>query len=184
MQFVKFVAVAIAAALGVSAATTPLVARSKDIKADVYLIRHGEKIDDDHTGLSPRGEQRADCVENVFSQDQLKVDAIITQDYKSNGKRIRPYDTVKPLAQRLGLDIDHHCDRDDADCAAKAIKKAVDKGAKRVLVCWEHHALSDIAKEFGVKGLDYPDRFDLVWQINDGKLVRSFSEECPNLDGN
>lgn len=179
-----FVTVALAAAVHVNAVASPFIVRDKTkVDADVYLIRHGEKIDDDHTGLSPRGEERADCVEKLFSGHNLEVDAIFTQDYKSNGKRIRPYDTVKPLADRLGISIDHSCDRNDQKCAAKKIQKAAKKGAKRILVCWEHHALSDIAEELGVKGLTYPsERFDLVWQINDGKLLRTFSEECPRLD--
>lgn len=77
--------------------------------------------------------------------------AIITQDYKSSGKRIRPYETVKPLADELGLKIDHHCDRDDTSCAIKAINSAVSDGAQRVLVCWEHKALDDIAEALGLK---------------------------------
>lgn len=40
----------------------------------------------------------------------------ILKDYKSDGSRDRPYLTVKPLADDLGLTVDHHCDRDDEDC--------------------------------------------------------------------
>ena len=32
----------------------------------VYLIRHGEKPDDDGNGLSTTGEQRAQCLRSVF----------------------------------------------------------------------------------------------------------------------
>ena len=176
--------VALAFALCVHSAAVPYVLRTPNTHgAQIYLIRHGEKVDDDHIGLSPEGEERAGCVERLFSQDALEVGAIITQDYKPNGKRIRPYDTVKPLADHLGLTIDHHCDRDDEACAIHAITKAARRGAKRILVCWEHDALSDIAERLGVPGLVYPsERFDLVWQIADGRLVRMFSEECPELD--
>ena len=67
-------------------------------------------------------------------------------------------------------------------CAA-AVSTLREWGAKRILVCWEHDALSDIAERLGVPGLVYPsERFDLVWQIADGRLVRMFSEECPVLD--
>ena len=78
-----------------------------DVQAKIYLIRHGEKVNDDTVGLSSAGQQRAQCVADLFSQEDKKVDAIITQDFKSDGSRIRPYDTAKPLADRLGLTIDH-----------------------------------------------------------------------------
>ena len=78
---------------------------------------------------------------------------IVVQNYKKNGKRIRPYETVKPIAEKLHLDIDHSCDRDDAGCAADKIHKASKNGAKRILVCWEHKRLSDIADKLGVDGL-------------------------------
>jgi hypothetical protein len=35
-------------------------------KPTVYLIRHGEKPEDDGTGLSAQGEQRAQCLRQVF----------------------------------------------------------------------------------------------------------------------
>jgi broad specificity phosphatase PhoE len=35
-------------------------------KPTVYLIRHGEKPDNDGTGLSAQGEQRAQCLRQVF----------------------------------------------------------------------------------------------------------------------
>ena len=113
----------------------------------------------------------------------MKPDFIMAQDYKSNGKRIRPYDTVKPLADKMGLAVDHSCDRDDEDCAEDLIKRAAKNGARRILVCWEHKVLSDIAHKLGVDDLDYPsDRFDIVFQMYNGEMQRIFSEECPGLD--
>ncbi|WFD44652.1 hypothetical protein MPSI1_003322 [Malassezia psittaci] len=165
------------------AVSVPFYLRKPEISADVYLIRHGEKIDDEHTGLSPAGQFRALCVENLFSQPEFQIDAILAQEYFEDGHRIRAYDTVKPLADRLNLKVDHHCDRDDAKCVKKSIKKAVKKGARSVLVCWEHDALEVIAEELGIKGVEAPsERFDLVWHINNGRLLRTFSEGCPWLD--
>ena len=39
-----------------------------------------------------------------------------------DGKRKRPYDTVKPLADDLGLEVDISCDREDSDCVVNFIK--------------------------------------------------------------
>ena len=187
MRFFVGLVAAVLATVGVCA-TIPtegkLEARgADDIKARIYLIRHGEKIDDDHVGLSERGKQRAQCVKNFFSTDEHKVDYIIAQDYKSNGKRIRPYETVKPLADKLGLTVDHHCDKKDEDCVYDTIKEQSKKGKRSILVCWEHKRLSDIADELDIDDLDYPDdRFDIVFNIQEGKVDSIFSEECPNLD--
>lgn len=69
-------------------------------------------------GLSSVGEDRAQCLRNVFgASSKYDIGFIIAQDFKSDGSRDRPYETVEPLADDLGLTIDHHCDRDDVDCA-------------------------------------------------------------------
>ncbi|WFD30426.1 hypothetical protein MSPP1_001445 [Malassezia sp. CBS 17886] len=147
------------------------------------LIRHGEKFNDHTIGLSPMGKKRAECVTEMFSHGDKKVDAILVQDYKSSGKRIRPYETVKGLGKKLGIPVDYHCDRDDAKCAVKQIAHDVRKGAKRILVCWEHDALADIAALLGVEEMDYPsDRFDIVFQLFAGQVQAVYSEACPNID--
>lgn len=148
----------------------------------VYLIRHGEKPSDGGTGLSAQGEKRADCVSNEFGPNSdYNIGYILAQDYKSNGKRKRPYDTVKPLADKLGLTVDHDCDRDKPKC----VRKKVDKysGDKNILICWEHSALSDIVDKLGVKDVpSYPhDRYDLIWKIDldsDDRTISQSTENC------
>lgn len=104
---------------------------------------------------------------------------------QSNGKRRRPYDTVTPLASDLGLAVDHHCDRDDADCVHDTIKSFGDNGGQgSVLVCWEHDALSDISMALGDE-FDYPDDvYNLIYEIVDKQLTKDspYSEECPGSD--
>ena len=73
-----------------------------------------------------------------------------------DGKRARPLDTVKPLADQLGLKVDTSCDRDDPKCVKKAVKNY--KGDGNILICWEHNALTDIAKKLGDDNAPtYPD---------------------------
>ncbi|KAL6230871.1 hypothetical protein BDW75DRAFT_248375 [Aspergillus navahoensis] len=133
----------------------------------VYLIRHGEKPDDGSTGLSTQGEDRAQCLRQVF-----------------DGKRNRPYLTVLPLAEDLGLDVDISCDRDDPKC----VKDAVDNydGDGNILICWEHDALTDIAEELGDDHApEYPDdRYDLIWTNPSpyDEITAETSERCPGLD--
>ncbi|KAK3673462.1 hypothetical protein LTR78_006696 [Recurvomyces mirabilis] len=108
-------------------------------QATVYLIRHGEKPSDGSNGLTAQGKERAQCLRNVFG-----------------GARERPYETVEPLAQDLGLTVDISCDRDDESC----VNDAVDDydGPRNILICWEHDELTKIAKALGDKNApDYPD---------------------------
>ncbi len=51
----------------------------------VYLIRHGEKPDDDGIGLSARGEQRAQCLRTVFgAASQYNIGYILAQTPKDS----------------------------------------------------------------------------------------------------
>ncbi|RFU34411.1 hypothetical protein B7463_g1949, partial [Scytalidium lignicola] len=101
-----------------------------------------------------------------------------------DGKRQRPYDTVKPLADDLGLTVDTSCDRDDPKC----VKKVVDNydGPGNILICWEHDALTDIVKKLGDDDApDYPDdSFNLVWTdpYPHSEITSTTSENCPGLD--
>ncbi|KAF1729550.1 hypothetical protein CRV24_010087 [Beauveria bassiana] len=153
-------------------------------KPTVYFIRHGEKPADDGNGLSAQGLQRAQCLRSVFgASSDYDIGYILAQTPKSNGKRQRPLDTVKPLAADLGLSVDTHCDRDDPKCVKKAVQNY--KGDGNILICWEHKALTDLAEKLGADNVeDYPsDHFDLIWvdeypysQINDIQ-----TENCPGI---
>lgn len=115
-------------------------------KPTVYFIRHGEKPDDGN-GLSTQGEERAQCLRSVFGASSgYNIGHIMAQAYKSSesplpspkchvlvlsnrifsvlvdGKRQRPYLTVLPLAQDLGLTVDVSCDRDDEDCVVDVVE--------------------------------------------------------------
>lgn len=73
-----------------------------------------------------------------------------------DGKRQRPYLTVKPLADDLGLTVDTSCDRDDPDCVADVVNGY--SGSGNILICWEHDALTDIVETLGDdEAPKYPD---------------------------
>ncbi|KAF7964816.1 hypothetical protein HWV62_2741, partial [Athelia sp. TMB] len=150
------------------------------------LIRHGEKPSDGSNGLSAQGEERAQCLRNVFGASSgYDIGYIMAETPKSDGSRERPYETVLPLATDLGLTVDTSCDRDDSDCVKAAVKAyAGTSGSKSVLICWEHGQLTDIASDLGVKKApDYPDdSYNLIWTIQDQDLISTTSEDCPGLD--
>ncbi|KAL4756208.1 putative phosphoglycerate mutase family protein [Aspergillus foveolatus] len=153
-------------------------------KPTVYLIRHGEKPDDGSTGLSAQDEDRAQCLRQVFGVSSgYNIGYIMAMTPKNNGKRNRPYLTVFPLAEDLGLEVDISCDRDDLEC----VKDVVDNfdGDGNVLICWEHDALMDIVEELGDD--DAPERgcssawYDLIWTdpFPYDEITAETSEECP-----
>lgn len=101
-----------------------------------------------------------------------------------DGSRKRPYDTVYPLSQDLGLTIDHKCDRDDPDCVRDKVNGY--SGSGNILICWEHDALTDIVDALGDDNApDYPgDHFDIIWvdPPSYGAITQMYSEMCPGLD--
>jgi PHP family Zn ribbon phosphoesterase len=73
-----------------------------------------------------------------------------------DGSRERPYETVEPLAEELGLTVDTSCDKTDEKCVKDAVE-AYD-GDGNILICWEHDELTKIAEKLGVDDApDYPD---------------------------
>jgi len=168
--------------LPILAVATAVAAASN---STVYLIRHGEKPADDGQGLSPRGKKRAQCLRDVFgAASEYNIGYIIAEEPEDNGDRTRPLETVKPLADDLGLKVDTSCDKEDPDC----VQDLVDDydGGKNILICWEHSILTDIAEELGDDDApEYPDdRFDIIWTdpFDYGKITSETSENCPGLD--
>ncbi|KAJ5824747.1 hypothetical protein N7447_007087 [Penicillium robsamsonii] len=153
----------------------------------VYFIRHGEKPEDGGNGLNANGLERAQCIREVFGKNsEYKITHIMAQTPKSDGRRARPRDTVKPLADDLGLDVDISCDRDDPDCVKKVIDSYDGKGEANILICWEHDTITDILETLGVDDAPhYPDdSFDLIWTVPSpyDEITDESSEQCPGLD--
>ncbi|KAJ5084466.1 Surfeit locus 6 [Penicillium alfredii] len=152
----------------------------------VYLVRHGEKPEDpDDHGLNSEGLMRAQCLRDLFGAGSgYDIGYILAPKIKWNGDHQRPYMTALPLAQDLGLPIDAHCSRKDAECVADAIR-AYD-GPGNILIVWRKTNMGDIQKELGViDPVECPkDRFDLIWTspYPYDRITKIESELCPVLD--
>jgi hypothetical protein len=149
----------------------------------VYFIRHGEKPAQGN-GLNAQGIQRSKWLSKLFGpHSDYEVKYMIAQRPKANGKRQRPLDTLRPLADELGLTVDTDCERDDFEGFAAKIKGYKDKG--NVLVCWEHKRLTDLALALGVHNPPtYPtDRFDIIWTCEEPyHTILESKQMCPGLD--
>lgn len=143
----------------------------------IFMIRHGEKIDDNHVGLSSKGEIRAKCISKKFNNYNIKK--IYAQDYnKKTKKRIRAYLTVEPLANKIKLKVDTLCDRDDIDCITNKLIKNYKKG--NIFISWEHDNLQKIAEKLLKKLKINYDKdklnssnkgYDFLWKIENKKLI-------------
>jgi hypothetical protein len=126
----------------------------------VLIIRHGEKIGEQWPGpgltkqgspndksLVVRGWQRAGAWGALFGSDLGGADyprpyRIFAVDPKGDPREKptkRPYETVTPLAERLGFPIDKRVKGQEVKLAAEI--NAMTDGV--VLVCWEHKRIGE-----------------------------------------
>lgn len=170
-------------ALAVFALPAAAAAPAAAAPAEVILIRHGEKPAQG-SDLSDRGYQRARALVGFF-QDEPAVTrfgppaAIYAEKPRPDGSRSRPLETVEPLADALGLQVDTEFKQKDAAGLARAILGDPAYDGKLVLVCWEHHELSAIAQALGLaQAPAWPDGvFDRAWVLDyQGEKVSSFRD--------
>ena len=151
----------------------------------IGLIRHGEKplgneggvaFDgrSDPTGLSVRGWQRAGALAVRFggplrSAFFIKPTALYAA--VDRGRSLRPYDTLRPLSELLGLPITR-LPSTDAYAAAARIKAQ----AGNPLVCWRHREMPALARALlgdqngAVPEVWDPERYDLIWMLHEAGL--------------
>src|SRR5262249_34191 len=144
--------------------------------ARVLIIRHAEKPDDGHC-LSVEGWQRAAALVPFFLGELsdecgdprpgfARPVPIYFQKPTSQNKSRRPLQTVQGLAQTLKLEPRGFAHTDYAEMVRQIQKTSAFQG-QTVLICWEHRAIADVARAFGVR--DPPNwhgsAFDRVWVI-------------------
>ena len=156
----------------------------------LLMIRHAEKpsngdlgVDEQGNanpdGLIPKGWERAGALVTLFAPNRTTVNstlplpgALVTPKYPKPVHR--PYFTLLPLSQRLGVTIlsEHAVDADPT----KIVRSLLDMEAVVVLVCWEHAHLVNIVDAMartvpvtnqGDVPVSWPDdRFDVIWRFN------------------
>jgi len=136
----------------------------------IMLIRHGEKIDDNHTDLSPQGQARAECLVEAFGQNGVYTSPqkIFAQSPTEQRQSTRPRDTVAPLAESLNLQVDLQYTSGKYKKLAKYLKTAPEEV---ILVAWGNDRIPNIANELGIANApNWKGKiFDDVWILTDGK---------------
>ena len=142
--------------------------------AKVILLRHAEKpLGELDIHLSERGQARARALvpflttQPVFLTSGQPV-ALFAPLITRNGHSRRPFETLKPLADHLKLNIQKPYGAKDYGGLAKRILEDPSFNGKTVVICWVHDYLPALAKELGVKPKPAPwkgDVYDRVWVI-------------------
>ena len=138
----------------------------------IILIRHGEKISDDYTDLSPEGQARADCLPELFTKENIGYIPSKIYANKRTDTSTRPYDTVIPLAKKLGLEIEEF-----NKSSNKKIKEFVKNTLLKdehdvILVCSSHQNIPLISELIG-KEVDVSGNkgFDKYFIFKNGKII-------------
>ena len=147
----------------------------------VMLIRHAEKPREpgeqavdalgrpDAASLAVRGWQRAGALVRLFFEPPLPLlrpVALLAAPRSAAHVSTRPRDTLRPLADALGLPLEEP--PGSADSPERLAEAAAACGGP-VLVCARHEALPAIARALGADGAlpgSWPaDRYDVVWLV-------------------
>jgi hypothetical protein len=149
--------------------------------AVILIIRHAEKPAEG-AELSPAGKERAAAYVQYFSHftvdsKPLKLDCLIAAADSANSRR--PRRTLEPLSQTLGLKIAQPFKDKQFEEMARDLQTA--PHGKRILVCWHHGKIPDLAQALGadpsrlLPGGKWPDdEFAWVLQLSydhDGRLI-------------
>lgn len=145
----------------------------------IILIRHAEKPDDSQSGvslsgkenakdLSVRGWQRAGALvcylappAGRFQHTALETPRFLFASHSSSN---RPYQTLAPIADKLGIKINVEYGKGDEANLAAAAKAC----AGVALICWQHEYMSSVANAIlgnnRTAPQDWPStRFDVTW---------------------
>lgn len=147
----------------------------------VMLIRHAEKPRDpceqavdglgrpDAASLAVRGWMRAGALALLFREPPAPLRrpvALLAAARSPAHVSTRPRDTLRPLADALGLPVEEPPGSADAP---ELLAEAAAGRDGPVLVCARHDALPAIARALGVDGalpVSWPaDRYDVVWLV-------------------
>ena len=142
--------------------------------AQVLIIRHAEKINDELPQLSNVGYQRAQTLVDFFINN-ASVNAfgppvaIFAAVPKNANGSIRPYETVAPLATALQMSVILDFEKDDFKKVKQAILENSEYDGKTVLLSWVNDEIPKLAKKLGADTAptDWDSNtFDRVWKLS------------------
>lgn len=163
-----------------------MTAQLPALPAQVIIIRHAEKPPQGNE-LSLKGKERAAALVPYFTETESLIlngtpIAIYAMAAPKGDSSLRPIQTVKPLAEKLGLTLKDKFERDHYKKMVEEIKSDPTYHGKTVLICWEHDLIPEIARALGA--LQTPNRwpgevFDRTWVISIAPYGRASFQNLP-----
>jgi phosphohistidine phosphatase SixA len=132
----------------------------------IILMRHADKTEDSaDEDLSESGWARAKQLATYLPETFGKPDIIMAAAQSKHSDR--SVETVKPLAESLGLEIQDYFKNDEFPQLVDEIFNDPDYKNKTVVICWHHGKLPAMASLLGAPAGSFPD----PWPSNAYNLI-------------
>jgi hypothetical protein len=143
----------------------------------ILLMRHADKPDDpEDSDLSEAGIKRAEHLVTYIPQTFGKPDYIIATAHSKHSNR--PTETVQPLANALGMEVQDDIRDSDFQELVNEIFSDPAYHGKMVVISWHHGNLPAIAAMLGAPVGNYPD----PWPDDTYNIILDFRYD-PNSGG-
>ncbi len=113
----------------------------------IVILRHAEKPASLKPHLALRGDMRALGLAKLLPKI-VKPDFVFASTSTKNSAR--PYETIRPTADKLRLDVNTTYADKDTKRFVKELQKKKFKG-KTILICWHHGQMPKLIYELGHK---------------------------------
>ena len=163
--------------------------RNSASPAQILIIRHAEKPDNDSVDLSDQGKKRAEALPGLFLKSQSRPQPFPNPNFifatKNSKHSHRPLETVTPLAKKLGIMVNTEFRDDEVGKLADDIFRNPKYAGKTVLICWHHGELPALATALRAT-TDVPEKvkggvFDRVWVLTYDQGKVSFVDRPQRL---
>lgn len=122
-------------------------------------MRHAEKTGDDFDPhLSAQGQQRAEQLATYIPKQFGTPDFLIAA--RTSKKSLRPYDTLRPLADALGLTIKEKFDDNETDALVEHLGTSEKYAGKSGVIAWRHGNIPSLLEALGAPDGSYPQPWD------------------------
>jgi phosphohistidine phosphatase SixA len=128
-------------------------------KGQILLMRHAEKADDPlNPNLSPVGRDRAQRLAQYVPGKVRQARFLFASAASKHS--VRPIQTLQPLSEKIGVQIDSTFADQDYEALAHKILNDPSYDGKLVVICWHHGNIPPLAHELKAKSGDYPNPWD------------------------